>query len=151
MLRAVDSACIGLEHDGLTLFDVHGADDEIWWCAARLAVPGLTAELPRVTANYAVVFQDLIDFLSGMARDWRGWNGERVYESLEGELRLIGSYNRHVKIVATLRQSTVEDGWSATGTFTVDPGEQMSKVASDVSELLGTRRRRGFRKRPDRG
>jgi hypothetical protein len=135
----MESACIGLEHDGLTLFDVHGEGKEIWWCAARLAVPGLVAELPRVSANYAVVFRDLIDFLSGMARDWRGWSGERVYESLERELRLVASYDRHVKIIATLRQSTVEDGWEATGTFTVDPGEQMSGIAADVKALLGGR------------
>ena len=139
----MDSACIGLEHDGLTLFGVHGDDTEIWWCAARLAVPGLTAELPRISAHYAVMFQDLIDFFADLARHWRGWRGERVYESLEGELRLIATYDRHVQITATLRQSTVENGWSATGTFTVEPGEQMSAIASDVQALLG-RKRRGW-------
>jgi hypothetical protein len=41
---------------------------------------------PRVSANYAVEFPDLIDFLSGLAKDWQG---ERVHESLEGQPRLL--------------------------------------------------------------
>lgn len=84
-----DSACIGLEREGLTLFDVKRASSgKIWGCSARLAVPGLTAEKGRVSGHYALSFNDPIAYFDALAADWRGWQGTRVYESLERDLRL---------------------------------------------------------------
>lgn len=135
----VDSACIGLENDGLTLFDVRRSDGEIWWCSARLRVPGLVAEKTHVAGHYAVTFNDLIDFFKALSADWRGWQGERSYDSLEGDLRLTATHDgRHVRLAVTLRQSAVADGWSASAVLSVDPGEQLSAIASDVEALLST-------------
>jgi hypothetical protein len=130
-------ARIGLEHDGLTLCDVKRGDGEIWWCTARLHVSGLMAEKQRVSAHYAVAFRDLIEFFQQMARDWRGWTGSRVYESLEHDLRLAATHDgRHVRIAVTLEQSSQEDGWRVTAVVVLEPGEQLSQAADDVRALL---------------
>ena len=90
-----------------------------------------------MAGHYAVTFNDLIDYLKSLAADWRGWQGERSYESLEDDLRLTSSHDgRHVRLAVTLRQSAVPDGWSASAVLSVDPGEQMSAIASDVEALL---------------
>ena len=132
-----DSALIGLEHDGLLLHDVKRADGEIWWCTARLTVPGLVAEKERVSGHYAVTFRDLIEFFQQMAADWRGWDGSRVYESLEHDLRLEATHEgSHVRLDVTLRQSSQADGWRVSATLRLEPGEQLSRAAVDVGALL---------------
>jgi len=132
-----DSACIGLRHDGLLLHDVKRADTEIWWCSARLTVPGLVAEKERVSGHYAVTFRDLIEFFEQMASDWRGWDGSRAYKSLEHDLRLEATHEgSHIRLDVTLHQSSQPDGWRVSATLRLEPGEQLSRAAVDVRALL---------------
>ncbi len=82
---------VGRDEHGLALHDViRGAAGEIWWMDAEITEPGLRAEL-RVSAHYAVGFDDLLGLFADMVRDWRGWNGDRIYESLEGNDLVRGS------------------------------------------------------------
>lgn len=84
-----------------------------------------------------MTFKDLIDFFDGMTSDWRGWKGSRVYESLEHDLRIEGTHDgRHVRLAITLWQSSQPDGWRTSAVITVDPGEQLSRVAEEVRSLL---------------
>ena len=78
----------------------------------RLRVPGLDAGL-RVSAHYAIGFDDLVKFFRGLASDWRGWQGERSYESLDHDLRLAAAHDGHVQLAVRLREVR-PDGWSAT-------------------------------------
>ena len=103
----------------------------------RLRVPGLDASL-RVSAHYATGFDELVAFLNGLASDWRGWRGERTYESLEHDLRLTATHDGHIRLVVQLRETSVPDGWSATGAVQLDPGEQMTSAAQDVAALLAS-------------
>jgi hypothetical protein len=129
-------ATVGREDDGLQLSDVErGPDGEIWYVWVRLRVDGLDAPL-RVSSHYATGFNELVRFFRELAADWRGWPGERTYESLEHELRLTASHDGHVRIAVQLRQSSVPDGWSASGVFSVDPGEEMTRAAESVADLL---------------
>ncbi len=133
----MEEALIGRETDGMQFMAVkRGPDGEIWYVSARLRVAGLDASL-RVSAHYATGFDDLVRFFRSLASDWRGWDGERTYESLERELRLTAVHHGHVSIKARLRPS-VPDGWSATATFGLDPGEEMTRVADEVEGLLGS-------------
>lgn len=125
--------CLGVEYDGLTLGVVRPADDGLPWLSATLRGSGLHAALDAVTPHYVYVFDDLIDFLDGLARDWRGWSGERVYESLDHDLRLVAVHDGYVFIVVTLKHG---DGWRVTSTVSVEPGEQMTRVAAGMRELL---------------
>ena len=132
----VDAATVGRETDGLGFADVErGQDGEIWYVLARLRVAGLDASL-RVSAHYATGFDELTGFFGGLASDWRGWQGERAYESLERDLRLTATHDGHVRLAVQLHQSNVSDGWSAAAVIRLDPGEEMTRAAEDVTALL---------------
>jgi len=132
----VDSVTIGRENAGLRLQDVErGPNGEIWYVWVRLRVNGLDASL-RVSSHYATGFDDLAGFFRGLAADWRGWAGERAYESLEHDLRLTAIHNGHIRIAVQLCQSSLPDGWSASAVLVIDPGEELTRAADDVTELL---------------
>jgi hypothetical protein len=127
---------VGREADGLQFAEVErGPDGEIEYAWARLRVAGLDASL-RVWAQYATGFDELVGFFRGLAASWRGWQGERTYESLEHDLRLTATHDGHVRLAVQLRQSTVPDGWSAAAVIRLDPGEEMTRAAEDVAALL---------------
>ena len=132
----VDTVTVGRVDDGLRFSDVErGPDGQIWYVWMHLRAGGLDASL-RVSSHYATGFDELVGFFHGLAADWRGWPGERIYESLEHELRLTASHYGHVRIAVQLHQSSLPDGWSASGAFRVDPGEEMTRAAEDVTALL---------------
>ena len=92
------------------------------------------------SSHYATGFDELVRFFRGLAADWRGWPGERTYESLEHELRLVAIHDGHVRIAVQLRQSSLPDGWSASGEFRVDPGVELTRAAESVTGLLSGER-----------
>lgn len=135
---SADAVCIGLQRDGLLLSDVDRRGGDIWSCRARLVVPGLVAEKTRVAAHYSLMFDDLIDYFGGLAAAWRGWDGTRIYESLEGDLRLeAANAGSRVRLGVTLWESSQEDGWRVSAVIELEAGEQLARTASDVKDLLG--------------
>jgi len=134
----VNQVVVGRDEQALILRDViRGGGGEIWSVGVEVVDAGLRAEL-TVASHYAVGFDDLVEFFAGMAESWRGWDGDRVYESLEHELRIVGRHlGSRVRIVVKLAQASDPDGWSVRATFTVDAGEQLSTAAHDLSALLG--------------
>jgi Family of unknown function (DUF6228) len=132
----MEVAAVGREADGLRFELVErGSKGEILSVVVRLRVPGLDASR-RVWAHYATGFDELAAFFNGLAADWRGWQGERTYESLEHDLRLTATHDGHVHLVVQLRDTLGQDGWSATGVVQLDPGEEMTGAAEDVAALL---------------
>jgi hypothetical protein len=89
--------------------------------------------------NYATGFADLAEFFQWHVDDWRGWEGVRIWGSLEGELKIDASHRYgHVQLRVTLREARVNwgnDGWTATGDLTIDPGEQLSQIAEEIKLL----------------
>ena len=90
----MEEACVGRATEGLHFQNVvrapdvvRGPDVRFWSVEVCLRVPGLEAS-SRVSAHYASEFDDLVAFFRQLAADWRGWDGERTYESLEHDLRL---------------------------------------------------------------
>ena len=65
-----------------------------------------------VRGAYSGGFDNLATFFAGLANDWRGWQGERVYESLEHDLRFVAEHDGHVRLKVRLWQSTDPNGWS---------------------------------------
>jgi hypothetical protein len=132
----VDEAMVGRETGGLGFESVErGPEGEIWFVRVRLRVPGLEASL-RVSAHYASGFGDLVVFFRDLASDWRGWQGERVYESLEHDLRLTAVHDGHVRLTVQLEQTSVPGGWSAAAVLWLDPGEEMTVAAEGVAALM---------------
>lgn len=99
-------------------------------------VPGLLAT-NRVWSHGG--FADLLRFFEGMADDWRGWDGERSYESLEGDLRLSARHDGHMRLVVELREWTGPTGWTARADLILDPGEEATQTASSLRSLLVVR------------
>jgi hypothetical protein len=123
--------------DGLCLGNVErGPDGEIWYAEACLRVPGLESRL-RVSAHYALGFDDLVAFFGQLAADWRGWRGERTYESLEGDLRLAATHDGMCGSRSS-SDTSQPDGWSVTAVIRLDPGEEMSHAAEGVAALLSS-------------
>lgn len=93
----------------------------------------------RIYGGYATEFQGLAAFFANLAAGWRGWDGERSWESCEGDLRLDARHAYgHVQLRVTLRADGSgwgNSGWTATADLTLDPGEQVSVVAADLASL----------------
>ncbi|MFF1875665.1 DUF6228 family protein [Kitasatospora herbaricolor] len=94
---------------------------------------GLRAVL-KIEPGY-IGFASLSTFFADLASSWRGWHGERVYESLEHDLEIRASHKGHVALDVGLRETTV-DGWTARSTFWVEPAEELDRIAADVAGVL---------------
>ncbi len=94
-----------------------------------------------VCRHYAYGFGDLARFFEQLARDWAGWPEVRVWESLEHDLRIAARHEfGHVQLRVTLRKAGPgwgNEGWTVTVDLTLDPGEQLAQIASNVADLAG--------------
>src|SRR5260370_41832297 len=83
---------------GLELSDLQPSDPSrpLDSFTATVILDGLRAS----TRVYAYRFEGLVDLFADLARNWRGWEGEKRWESLEAELKLACSCDRlgHVQV-----------------------------------------------------
>jgi Family of unknown function (DUF6228) len=97
-----------------------------------------------VVHNYASGFQDLADFFRQLAEDWTGWSGRRIWESVEHDLRIDARHEfHHVQLRITLRDDGPgwgNEGWTARADLTIEPGEELAQVASDLQLLAVSNR-----------
>ena len=100
--------------------------------------PGMSASR-QVYAGCDGGFTALSAYFTGLAEDWRGWQGERVFESIEGDLRIHATHDGHVNLRALLWESTVSDGWRMEATVRIDAGESLSRAATEVASLVRSR------------
>jgi hypothetical protein len=70
-----------------------------------------------------------------LADSWRGWDGERHFSSLEGELTIDAVHDGHLRLAICLREV---DGpiWKAEISVTLDPGEDLTNAARDVRAVV---------------
>ncbi|MEY2474221.1 MAG: hypothetical protein QOK28_3550 [Actinomycetota bacterium] len=73
-------------------------------------------------------------FLGELADAWRGWGGPREWHSPEHHLTI--SASQGVVMTVTLRDSP-NFTWKATADVEVDGGEELVRLAREVSALLG--------------
>ncbi len=116
-------------------------------CARRL--PNGSAELLAISVRdadleanrdvyegYSHGFESLAAFFEELAGSWRGWQGERTYESIEHDLRIVATHDGHIRLKIRLWQSTDPDGWTVETTLHLDAGEQLSQAARDIAALV---------------
>jgi uncharacterized protein DUF6228 len=134
---AMDQVVISYNGRSLTIGEVsRDATGDIWSLDVEIADSGLRASI-AVTPHYAVSFDDLVRFFADLERHWRGWDGDRVYESLEGEFRIAARHlGGRVQLTVDLGKHMPDD-WRAQVTLTVDAGEQLRAAADDLAALLG--------------
>lgn len=126
-------------HDGrtgLTFRDPRGAGGAVDYVTVGLESRGLSAER-EVYAGWESGFAGLVSYFADLSAAWRGWEGERVFESIEGDLRLTAShFGSRVSVVVVLWESTNPLGWRVEAELEIEPGEQLSRTADELSELL---------------
>jgi hypothetical protein len=106
---------------------------------AKLTLPGLTAtaEVDSFSHNgehtLGILFRRLSD-------DWRGWDGERTWTSIEGGLDLAASHDGlgHVALRVRVRSGLYGDAWTARGVIWLDAG-QLGRVAREVAAFEASR------------
>ena len=74
-------------------------------------------------------------FFVEIAKNWQGFDGQKVWNSLEGELGLVCTSDHlgHFAIEITIRD--IEDLWSVKNTIFVEAG-QLHKIADDVKKFF---------------
>ena len=80
---------------------------------------------------------DLVDFFQAMYDDFRGWTGERVWMSLEDELRITAWHDGHVHLRWELTNTRYEEqAWNFAVTTRHGAGEDMRQLADAFHQLL---------------
>ena len=101
-----------------------------YW-VATLECPDLTATL----VFYELSMDLLARYFDQLAQDWRGWDGERAWESLEHDLSLIATHDGRgtVRLRVLLRTDTLdargEGWWRAEASLSIDAGTYLTNVA----------------------
>jgi hypothetical protein len=135
----VDEVRLGYLPDAMfTLGDPQRGDDgELWSIVATLQVESLRAT-KRVTVHYATCMDELIAYLDDLAEHWQGWNSEKTYRSLEGDLTLNARHDGsgHVVLDVELKRSHLPNEWSAKGQIVTDPGAQMAEAAAAAAHVV---------------
>ena len=108
------------------------------YLSVTLEGPGLRASR-QVYEGYDEGFSSLARYFSDLAANWRGWNGSRDYQSIEGDLRLQAAHDGHVNLSVLLWESTVPTGWRVEVEVRVDAGEALSAAAADIAGLVRAR------------
>jgi hypothetical protein len=80
---------------------------------------------------------DLPGFLAGLAEDFRGWAGERTWQTNHLKVQAVFHSRGHVALTWTLRPWVSRgDSWQTTVTTWLEAGAQMSTLADDIREFL---------------
>lgn len=119
----------------LTFFDPIGPGSAADYISVRVEGPDLSV-CRQVYAGWDEGFLGLARYFEDLVESWRGWDGERVFESIERDLRLSAIHDGHVYIAITLQESTEPRGWRVETSVKIDAGEQLSYAARDVSVLV---------------
>jgi hypothetical protein len=116
----------------VTLRDARRPDSEGWrYFVVELHSAGLDA----VTGVATNEVEPLSAFLRSLEESWRGWEGERLWESTEPALTLRATHNgRHVRLIWEL--SADEGLWRASLEDWIEPGEQPRQLVADITEFM---------------
>ncbi|WP_326733548.1 DUF6228 family protein [Streptomyces sp. NBC_01022] len=133
----VSFRCQGNVSIGVTFCDRFAFDADSVHFAVELRAPGLTARVDDVVAW--IWADDLAPFLEGIAADYRGWDGERSWQTGDRDLSVSAVFRSggHVGLTWTLRPCPeAVGGWGASVTTWLEAGEQMASLASDIRQFL---------------
>ena len=133
VIRCIDSDTV------VRLCDRWRLDQDSIHYAVEASAPGLSARVDEAVSAVWEPAPDLPAFLNGLAEDFRGWSGERSWQSLERDLAITAVFRSggHVGLAWTLRPWPAKHGgWSTTVTTWQEAGEQMTALAADVHAFL---------------
>jgi Family of unknown function (DUF6228) len=77
-----------------------------------------------------------MSFFEELALDWHGWDENKNFDSLEGDLRLSAKHDGHVRLSFELGEFDRPTPWAARGELTLEPGEELTEAVEALRELL---------------
>ncbi len=118
----------------MRLFDWAREDEYHVVFGAEATDAGVQARVETVGVS---VWDKLDDFFDGLAKDFRGWDGERAWTN--NHLVVAATFGRggHVYVRWTLRADVFDNGWECTVSTVVEAGEEMAALAADLRAFLG--------------
>ena len=99
------------------------------------------ARLDAQLTFYVYDAAEVVHYFRRLDQDWRGWSGERQYDSVEGDLALSARHVGRIELSATLTGEASRDisarvGWTCQGIVSVEPGEELSRFVRDLDRLV---------------
>lgn len=117
-------------HDGTTLelFERGGGT-----FLARIAGPNLQATATVYEYEPAYLKQ----FFADLAANWKGWKGNKEWQSLEGELGLSATIDStgHISLAIQLSSGPYPFDWKLSAVVVIEAG-QLDRVAHAVADFL---------------
>jgi hypothetical protein len=108
-------------------------------CLVRLSRRELEAEREVYELERHETLRGLAALFAELAEDWRGWDGERVWVSLEGELAARATHNGlgTVELVVTLGElePKATGMWSAQASLFLDAGG-LDRMAQEAAAAM---------------
>lgn len=123
----------GAQAPSVRLFERSRADEYEFAFAVEAIDDGVRARLETVTVT---VWDNMSEFFDGLARDFRGWEGERVWGNNRLVVTATFGSGGHVYLGWTLRSGFFPGDWNCTVTTVIEAGEGMAAVAADLREFL---------------
>jgi hypothetical protein len=97
--------------------------------------------LRAVLRFYELSAHTLAHFFRALADDWRGWDGQRSWASLEGDIEFGATHDGlgSVALTVGLRTDRLDGdgGWFARAVLILDAGQALTTIATDAREVLG--------------
>ncbi len=105
----------------------------------ELHADGLNIE--RVVFMYRFSWDTLADFFDGLAASWRGWEGERQWESPEYDLTIRATSDAlgHNVLEIVVRDGPEYTWKTRIGGFVISAGEDMAAVAREMRTWADSR------------
>jgi hypothetical protein len=115
----------------------HDSDGWLESYFVEISMPGVSANVSVDDAPYA---QPITQFFAELASSWRGWKGERIWRSLEGEYNLVASCDSsgHIILSANLGSRQIAPCWKATVSIMIEAG-QLDRIYQEVKEFFSQR------------
>ena len=79
----------------------------------------------------------LVDLFESIARDWKGWDGERHWSAIESDLEIDATSDRlgHIKLQIKIRSNDPENDWRAIAPIFLDSGT-LDNIAGDIKRFF---------------
>ena len=92
-----------------------------------------TRDLDTALDNHILGLGSAIGFFEDLADSWRGWEGQREYRSLEGELTLAAAHDGLAMVTLAVQMSQPSPpGWSAAADLELGAGADLEAQARAI-------------------
>ena len=120
---------------GITLCEPLRSEGWLESFVVHIQEPGLSATA-RVENSRAIQGPEI--FFQDIAQDWRGWDGEKTWHSLDGELDLTATSDLrgHITIRVQLQPTAGPEGWRVTSYAYAEAG-QLDSLSRRVAQFFG--------------